>query len=192
MKRSASTSLIVGVVIAVVVVIGAGVAVTATDLSPMGLKVNGHVTSQQDINDDLDTIAHSGQLDPATKSAEGSVTGTISSGWLTRLAQTQVILDELHRQGIKLTDAARARLEKSAGNQLKGLSSSVKRTLLDYNLGLQRLQNKVGQAAVSKAITRALRRARVTVDPRYGRWNSKRGIVCAPNGCPPPASSSGG
>jgi hypothetical protein len=187
MKRSVSTSLVVVVVIALLVVIGAGVAVTATDLSPMGLKVNGHVTSQQDINDDLDSIANSGQLDP-TQTSEGSVTGSISSGWLTRLAQTQVIRDELRRQDITLTDAARARLEKSAGNQLKGLSSSVKRTLLDYNLSLQLLQDKVGQDGVSKAVARALRRARVTVDPRYGRWNPKRGIVCAPNGCPAPSS----
>ena len=190
MKRYLSTSLVVVVVIALVVIVGAGIAVTATDLSPMGLKVDGHVTSQQDINDDLDSIAHSGQLDQTTQSSEGSVTGTISSGWLSRLAQTQVVLDELHRRGIKLTDSARARLEKRAGNQLKGLSSSVKRTLLDYNLGLQLLQNKLGQTGVSKAITRALKRAKVDVDPRYGRWNRQRGIVCAPNGCPP-ASSSG-
>jgi hypothetical protein len=191
MKRYVSTSLIVVVVIALVVLIGAGVAVTATDLSPTGLKVNGHVTSQQDINDDLDSIAHSGQLDQTTQSAEGAVSGTVSSGWLTRLAQTRVLLDVLHRRGITLTDTARARLEKSAGGQLEGLSSSVKRTLLDYNLGLQLLQDKVGQDGVSSAMGRALKRAHVTVDPRYGRWNAKRAIVCAPSGCPP-ASPSGG
>ena len=52
-------------------------------------------------------------------------------------------------------------------------------------------QDKVGQDGVSSAMGRALKRAHVTVDPRYGRWNAKRAIVCAPNGCPP-ASASGG
>ncbi len=188
MNRYVSTSLVVVVVLALVVVVGAGVAVTATDLSPTGLEVNGHVTSQQDINDDLDSIANSGQLNQTAQSSEGSVTSTVSSGWLTRLVQTQVVLEELDRQGITLTDAQRARLEKSAGNQLQGLSSSVKRTLLDYNLGLQKLQNKLGQSGVTTAISRAPRRASVTVDPRYGRWNGKRLIVCPPTGCPPPSS----
>ena len=190
MKRYVSTSLVVVVVIALVVIVGAGIAVTATDLSPTGLRVNGHVTSQKDINDDLDSIANSGQLDPSVQGSEGSVTSAVSSSWLTRLVQTRVVLGELARRGIKLTDAQRARLEKGAGNQLDGLSRSVKRTLLDYNLGVQKLQDKLGQSGMSQAISRGLRRASVTVDPRYGGWNGQRLMVCPSTGCPPPSSSS--
>jgi hypothetical protein len=191
MKRSVSTSVIVVVLVGLVVVIGAGVAVTATDLSPKGLTVDGHTISQRDIEDDLDSIAHSGQLDqnaPGAQTTKGSVSGAVSAGWLTRLVQTRVILGELRRQGITLTDAARAKLEKSAGGQLDGLSDGVKRTLLDYNLGLQKLQDKLGQDGVGTALNRALQRAKVSIDPRYGRWNRQQRVVCAPSGCPPPST----
>ncbi|HXY93681.1 MAG TPA: hypothetical protein VEP49_14460 [Acidimicrobiia bacterium] len=183
----------------IVLVVAAGVFVgvlivaqtaMSNHLSPPAFSVNGHEVTQRDLNADLDSIANSGQIDQTSKRTQGSVTSDFGAAWVTRLIQTRLVLEELGRHDLRVTDADRRRLERQAGSQLKGLSSSVKRTILDYNLGLQKLQQKLGQSAATKAVAQAARGAKVSVDPRYGQWNEHRLLVCAPSGCP--SSTQGG
>jgi hypothetical protein len=184
---------IIAVVVAVALVVGAVAVVEIAwgdDVSATAFSVNGHRVSQSELDDELDSIASSGQLDPTAQQTAGSVTSDVGAGWITRRVQTQLILDELQRRGLEVTDADRARLRKSSGNQLAGLSDGVQRALLDYNLGLQVLQDELGENGVAPAINRAARRASVYVDPRYGRWSPRRVVVCAPTGCP--STSAGG
>ncbi len=191
MKRRLPMILVAVVaVLAVAGAIAAGVA-AGVGFSPVAYRVNGTEVSQTTIDQELSWIAGS----PAIKAnieqqggtlsnTDGSITSVLAANWLSQRIEGELLHQEAARRKVVVTDAARAKARKQIEQQVKGAPTSLRDALTDYNVYLAALD--VSSSDLGSFISAAAKRSDISVDPRYGFWNPRRG-VCPPTGC---ASSS--
>jgi hypothetical protein len=116
---------IVGV--AAVLAVAAGVVALAASDGPAAVKVGNRELSQQDVDDELRAIAENEMLratvernNEALSNAEGSITSTISAGWLRILVSQEVAAQAVARRGLRATSADRERARDLAIGALSG------------------------------------------------------------------------
>lgn len=193
MKRYLSTGLVVVVVIALVAVVGAGVAVTATDLSPTGLQVNSDKTSQQDLDSELEGFADSAYFANAYtqggatfKTTSGAVNSIAGAQWMAFRVETELSDQILERRGTPVTskqvDAARKALTQQG--VLAGMSDSAITQLARLQASLSALIQELGSVTAARtAMTKEARRSNIVLDPRYGTWDARKLGICPPSSC---------
>jgi hypothetical protein len=206
MKRRLPMILVAGIaVLCVAGAVAAGVA-GGVGFSPVAYRVNGTEVSQSTVDHDLKALADPDAASrvqkifgAAASTTTGAVTSSFSATWL-----DLQIRNELYRQGAEqaktvVTDqdreAQRPVIDQLLANSKVGftlakLPEPLQRGLLDnyaypVALGLDT------QAKISAFLAAALRKAEISVDPRYGFWNPRQG-VCAPTGCASSTTPSGG
>jgi NhaP-type Na+/H+ or K+/H+ antiporter len=179
--------------VALVVVVGVIIAVSAIDVSAVGLRVNGHEASQQSIDDELKDFADSpvfassyAQSGARLKTTKGAVNSIAAAQWLAFRVQKTLAEEILARHHVRVTqtdvDKARSALEKQG--TLEGLSGSAATQLSEYQAAVSKLIKTLGSpAAAASAVRKNARNAHVSIDPRYGNWNPRRVGICPPSGC---------
>jgi|tagenome__1003787_1003787.scaffolds.fasta_scaffold20540855_2 hypothetical protein len=177
---------VIGVVVAVVAIVVAGVGGSA-----VAYTVNGTKVSQKTIDDQLDELAASKAAKQSARQqgkavSDSSVSPQITASVLTQRIALDLLRDTAQRRKVAVSAADRAAALRSARQQLPGLPASYVR--LQADLGAHQRALGLDQTGFSALLGRAFRRADVTVDPRYGRWNPRQG-VCPTTGC---ASSAAG
>jgi hypothetical protein len=192
-QRRPSTSTIVVAVIAIVVVVAAVVVLWTTDVTGPGLKVNGTETSRQTIDDELHDFAGStlfansySQSGARFKTTQGAVNSFAGAQWIAFRVQRALAERLLEQRGKQVTerDLSSARTALRRQGVFEGMSGDAVDQLVAYQATLTKLQNELGsRAAVAQALRRAVRRADVDLDPRYGTWNRARLGICPPAGC---------
>jgi hypothetical protein len=192
-------------VITVIGVVVAGVAIAASGVSgsSVGYAVNGTEVSQATVDHQLKEIADSDAksavetlFGTTVSTTKGAVSSTVTATWLNLQIRRELYRQAAAKAKTKVGAAERAAqrsvIDQSlAGNNAKfrlaDLPRAIQVALVDdfaypVALGLD------SDAALGTFVQRALRRADVSVDPRYGTWNPRQG-VCAPTGC---GTSAGG
>jgi hypothetical protein len=184
--------------VVVICLVAAGVAIAATGVSgsAVAYSVNGTKVSQNTVNDELDwlsgnrALAKSLQQQGTTlSSSDGSITSSVTASWLSQRIQVELLRQGAAKKGVTIPAASRKRLLQQAAKRYPHAPDSARETLVDGNAYLQAL-GLTTQAKQSAFFTAAVRRADVTVDPRYGRWNPNQG-VCPPTGCSSSATAGG-
>jgi hypothetical protein len=195
MKARPSLPLLLVAGLAVIGVVGAVIAGVAAgdDFQPPAYTVNGHSVSQGTLNSELRTISDHPRLaqpifGPEIANAEGSVTSSVTANWLNIRIPYQLLRERAESRHVTPTAANRATAKRALGqalsagdvtvNQLPGDVRTVLVDLFAYRVAL-RLNS---QQQYETFASRALRRAHVTIDSKYGTWHGTRG-VCPPAGC---------
>jgi hypothetical protein len=189
---------IIVAIVTIIVVVGAVLVLVTTDGgNASAMTIDGHSFSQKTISDDLASLSRNSNIRSNWENAggvfsvgNGSVTSDFASAYLTQLVEARALQDELARRGLTVDPSLRAQLEQAADQSLGGLSKNARDAIVEANLGEQTLATVVGSDNVNAAVVKAIRRLRVTVDPRYGAFDRSQSRVCPPGGCPK-ASSSG-
>jgi hypothetical protein len=176
----------IGVIVALVAIAAAGV-----DGGAVAYTVNGTKVSQKTIDDQLDDVAGSEAAkqdarQQGTVVSDSYVSPQITASVLTQRIALDLLRDAANRRDVAVSASNRAAALRSVRQQLQGLPSSYVR--LQADLAAHQRALGLDETALSTLLGRAFRRADVTVDPRYGRWNPSEG-VCPTTGC---ASSAGG
>jgi hypothetical protein len=179
-----------------VIVVGA---TAGSGFGAVAYTVDDSRVSQVSVKDDLAALADHPKLasgvfgvDPFATTA-GAVSSTGAASWLT----LRVELDILRAApGAKPSASDLTAARKSLLDQLKssptvrrdflGLPSSMQDAIVEINVYSAAAQSS---PARNRQLARAIKRAHVTVDPKYGFWNRKRLAVCPPTGCPAPSAS---
>jgi len=184
-RRLAFASIVVLVVLCLVGVAVLGVAAGG---SAVAYEVNGTRTSQHDFDQQLDDIVGTEQGKSQSQSD-----GSINSATAARVLQSNIVLELLRNEadakGVKVTADDRANAKQQIGSQLEGAPASYQKLQTEIfarviALGLDT------DAKVSAFLSRAVRKADIYVNPRYGRWSPKFG-VCPPTGCVTAGAASG-
>jgi hypothetical protein len=186
-------------VITVIGVVVAGVAIAASGVSgsPVGYAVNGTEVSQATVDHQLKEIADSDAksavetlFGTAVSTTKGAVSSTVTATWLNLQIRRELYRQAAAKAKTKVGAAERAAQRRVIDQQLAGnnakfrladLPKAIQVALIDdfaypVALGLD------SDAALGTFVQRALRRADVRVDPRYGTWSPRQG-VCATTGC---------
>jgi hypothetical protein len=183
-------------VVAVACLVAASIAAVASGVSGSAIAytVNGTKVSQSTVDRELDWLAGNSSIKKTLQqqgqtltSSDGSINATVTASWLGQRIQVELLRQGAAKKGITVSAADRNDARKQAAARYPNAPSSALDILVDSNayanaLGLTTQQK---QAAFFQP---AVRRADVTIDPRYGRWNPAVG-VCPPTGC---ASTAGG
>jgi hypothetical protein len=182
----------------VLCLVAAGVAIAATGVSgsAVAYSVNGTKVSQNTVNDELDwlsgnqALAKSLQQQGTTlSSSDGSISSSVTASWLSQRIQVELLRQGAAKRDVAIPSATRKQLHQQAVKRYPHAPDSARDTLVDGNAYLQALglTTQVKQRAF---FTAALRRADISVDPRYGRWNPRQGL-CPPTGCSSGATAGG-
>lgn len=168
-------------VVTVLCLVGVSVLAVAAGGSALAYEVNGTRTSQHDINQQLDDIAHTKGLGTQVAHTEGSLDSKIASQILTANIVLQVVRDAAAKRGVKVTAADRAQAKQTIGTQLDKYPASYRALQQDLQahfvaLGLD------SSDKVNAFVNPLIKKAHVYVDPSYGTWNPRFG-VCPPTGC---------
>jgi hypothetical protein len=180
-------------IVALALVVGAILVLSAIDVSAVGLRVNHHEVSRQTLDDELEDFADSpafassyAQSGTEFKTSKGALNSIATAQWLAFRVQKTLAEQILERRGVKVTSdnvrSARATLKRQG--TLEGLSGDAATQLSEYQAAVSKLTNNAGSpSAAATAVRRAARRAHVTIDPRYGSWNDRRVGICPATGC---------
>jgi hypothetical protein len=193
MSDRAHVNAIVVAILALALVIAAIVIVSTTDVSPMGLRVDGHEVSQGTIDSELDDFAKGTffensyrQNGRTLKTTRGAVSATAAAQWLGFRTETALANQVLAREGARVTDRAVDKARKLLQDQglFKGMSGPAVTPLARF----QATDTKLSGLFTSEpdkiaALRKAARGARVEIDPRYGTWNRRLLGICPPSGC---------
>jgi hypothetical protein len=178
-------ALVAVAVVLVLCIVGVAIAAVSAGGQALAYKVNGNEGTQSTIDGQLDDLAHS----KATKKAS-STKGTIDSGAAAQVVTLNIVndllADEAARKGVKVTDADRNQARSQLGTSFAGYPASY----IDLAVDVQATAATLGLKDNS-FLVKQFRTADVYVNPRYGRWNPKRG-VCPPTGCAPLSQQSSG
>jgi hypothetical protein len=176
-----------------VVVAGVAIAASGVGGSPVAYGVNGTEVSQKTVDHELKWLASNSQVAKAIKQQggtanDGSIDSKFSANWLTQRIQTELLRQAGARRNVVVPASTRTQLEQQLRKRYPHAPASAIDVLVDGNayLGALGIDSNAKQSTFFRS---ALRRAHITVDPRYGRWNPSQG-VCAPTGCAP--TSAGG
>jgi hypothetical protein len=192
-KSWLSTSVIVVAIIAIVVVVGTVVAVATIDVSPTGLTVNSHRTSEQTLDSELKGFAGASYFQQAFqqnglqfKTTPGALDSVAGAQWLALRIENRLAQQALAKRGAEVTqsdlDASRAALQK--GGVLAGMNSDASDVLVQLQASVTKLSKVAGSTNAALAdLRQQARKASVAMTPRYGTWNSKRLAVCPPTNC---------
>jgi hypothetical protein len=175
-------------VVTVLCLIGVAILVVAEGGSALAYQVNGHGTSQQNFDQQLDDIVNT-----KAGAAQSHSNGTIDSTTAAQVLQSNIILDVLKgaaaRKGVKVTAADRAKARQQIGRQLDAAPASYRNMSIELYAHLAAL-GLSSTTQVNTFLNRAIKRADIYVNPRYGTWNPNVG-VCPPTGCATTSSGSG-
>jgi SurA N-terminal domain len=171
-----------------VVVAGVAIAVSGVGGSPVAYTVNGTKVSQKTIDHELKWLASTSQVKKGLEQQGGTATdASISSAftatWLNQRIQADLLRQTAAKKGVTVPAPTRSALEKQIAKRYPNAPESARQVLFDQNAYLSAL-GATTQQQQSDLLTAALKRAEITVDPRYGRWNPRQG-VCPPTGCAP-------
>lgn len=194
MSRS-TLAAIIAVVVAVVGTAVVVVALSASDVSPAAMRVNGDRVSQGDLNSELSGFADStffsqpyAQAQPpaAFKVSDGAVSSLAGAQWLGYRIEGLLSGQALARQGSSVTqdnlDTARKNLDKQ--NVLDGMNDAAADQIVRLQATLSKLVTKTGSATKARAAVRRLARtSHITIDERYGEWSPKKLGVCPRAAC---------
>jgi hypothetical protein len=167
-------------VITVLCLVGVSILAVAAGGSALAYEVNGTRLSQHDFDQQLDDIANSKVAEQASQTS-GSIDSRIAAQVMTTNIVVQLLRDAAERRGVEVTEEDRAQARESVGDQLDEYPASYRDLQLDlqsYLVALDLADNDTATAFLNRAV----RRADVRVDPRYGFWNPRFG-VCPPTGC---------
>jgi hypothetical protein len=188
---------VIGVVVAAVAIAASGV-----DGSAVAYSVNGTQVSQATVDHQLKEIAGADAksaietlFGTTVRTTKGAVSSTAAATWLNLQIRRELYRQAAAKANKKVGAAERAAQRRVIAQQLAAnnakfkladLPTAIQESLVDdfaypVALGLD------SDAALGAFVQRAVRRADVSVDPRYGRWNPRQG-VCAPTGCGTTAS----
>ena len=180
-------------IVALMVVVGAILVLSAVDVSAVGLRVNHRAVSQQTLNNELHDFANSpvfansyAQSGAEFKTTKGAVNSAAAAQWIAFRVQKTLAEQILERRGVKVTsnDVRDARAALKQQGTLAGLSGDAATQLAEYQAAVRKLTGSSGSAsAAAAAVRRAARRAHVSIDPRYGSWNDRRVGICPADGC---------
>ena len=164
--------------------------------------MNGTEVSQATVDHELKEIAGADAksavetlFGTTVRTTKGAVGSTVTATWLNLQIRRELYRQAAAKAKTKVGAAERAAQGKVIDQQLAAnnakfrladLPKAIRESLVDdfaypVALGLD------SDAALGTFVQRALRRADVSVDPRYGTWNPRLG-VCAPTGCATTAS----
>jgi uncharacterized protein YajQ (UPF0234 family) len=168
-------------VVMVLTLVGVSILAVASGGSALAFEVNGTRTSQDDINQQLDDIAHTKGLGTQVVHSEGSLDSKVASQILTANIVLQIVRDAAAKRGVKVTAEDRAQASQTIGTQLDKYPASYRALQHDLQahfvaLGLD------SSDKVNAFVNPLIKRADVHVAPNYGHWNPKYG-VCPPTGC---------
>jgi hypothetical protein len=184
---------VVVAVVAIVVVAGTVVAVAAADVSPTGLTVNSHQTSEQTLDSELKGFAGSSYFQQAFqqnglpfKTTPGALDSVAGAQWIALRIENQLAQQALAKEGTEVTqsdlDAARASLQKSG--VLAGMNSDASDQLVQLQASVSKLGKAAGSTNAALAdLRQQAKKADVTITPRYGTWDAKKIAVCPPSSC---------
>lgn len=194
---------VVAVVGAIVVGVAAGDGFSAVAYTVNDTKVSQHTVDGQ-LRSLADHNAFSGPVFGANnvfKTSSSAVSGAGSASWLTIQIELDVVHTALAERGAAPSKAQLAAARTSllanfaqaqVGVDLRSEFGKLPRSLQDDVVEFVAVQSVVKASTVlNAAVVKALRRADVSVDPKYGFWSAKRQEVCPPTGCPRATASSG-
>jgi hypothetical protein len=167
-------------VVTVVCLVGVSILAVAAGGSALAYEVNGTRLSQHDFDQQLDDIANT-KVTARSSSSPGSIDSKISAQVMTTNIVVQILRDAAEQRNVEVTAADRAQAKETIGSQLDAYPASYR----DLQIDLQAHLLALGLDSTEKVtafLNRAVKRADVRVDPRYGFWNPKYG-VCPPTGC---------
>lgn len=193
--------------VTVICLVAASVAAVAAGVSgsAVAYSVNGTEVSQTTLDHQLKELADRGaaantkqlfQTDVVT--TDGGISSGVTAAWLNLQIRRELFRQAAEKAGTPLSTADRAAQRavidgQLASNGLKFTLADLPRTLQDalvddfaYPVALKLDSQNKFNAFVAQAV----RKADVSVDPRYGRWSRTQG-VCAPTGCAASAAAGG-
>jgi hypothetical protein len=174
---------VIGVVVAAVAIAASGV-----DASPVAYRVNGTEVSQKTIDHELKWLASNSQVEKAIQQQGGtttdaSISSAFTANWLNQRIQVDLLRDAAAEKGATVPAAKRRSLQQQVAKRYPHAPESARDVIVDQNAYLEALGITTEQQQ-SDVLGPALRKADISVDPRYGRWNPRQG-VCPPTGCAP-------
>lgn len=185
MKRPATSSIVVFVVIILVTAVIAAAVGLGTD-GATAITVGDQTMSAKSVNAELKAFADNEAFTEAVQQQGGQVSiapGSLQSGGATGLVTLMVygmmLEDALSRQGERITAADRgdaaATVRDNFGNGYQTFPRWL-RTRLERRYAAIQAVTRVtgGDTAFNRFVKRAARRADVTVDPAYGYWSTAR------------------
>lgn len=187
MKRPATSSIVVFVVIILVTAVIAAAVGLGTD-GASAITVGDQTMSAKSVNAELKAFADNEALAKAVERQGGTVSltnGTLQSPAATSLVSIMVygmMLDQaLSRQGERVTAADRQEATSAVRDGFAGYSTFPRwlRDRLEQRYATLQAASRVAgsDAAFNRLVERAARRTDVTVDPAYGRWAPARVAV---------------
>lgn len=185
-------SIIITVVVVALVVGVIAIAVTRGSGGADALTVNGRSVSQATVNNELRALA-STEIVPA--STPGAVSSAVGAQWLTSRVAAVALEKLFDDNDVSLTAKQRSSVLEELRKQYSGLPSSAENVIIDVSVANSQLGEKLnGTDGVAAAMTKAMQKLDVSVDPKYGRWVRARAQVCPITGCPATSapSSAGG
>lgn len=185
--KSRLPSIVITVVIVALVVGGIAYAVTRESGGSDALTVNGESVSQATVNNELRALASTNIVPSSTP---GAVSADVGTQWLTSRVAVVALQKLFADNDVALTPKQRAAVITQLRKQYSGLPHSAENVVIDVSVANSLLGDKLnGTAGVSAALTKAMRKLDVSVDPKYGRWDRARGQVCPITGCPKAGAS---
>ena len=185
MKRPATSSIVVFVVIILVTAVIAAAVGLGTD-GATAITVGDQTMSAKAVNDELRAFADNEAFTKAVEQAGGQVSiapGSLQAGGATGLVTLMVygmmLDDALSRQGERVTAADRgdgaATVRENFGNGYRTFPRWLRDRLEQRYATIQAVRRVTGSdRAFNQFVKRAARRADVTVDPAYGYWSTAR------------------
>jgi hypothetical protein len=183
-------------VVTVACLVAASIAAVASGVSgsAVAYSVNGTRVSQATVDRELDWLAGSRSIEKTLQqqgqtltNSDGSINAAVTASWLGQRIQVELLRQGAAKKGVKVPAAERSSARKQAAARYPNAPSSALDVLVDSNAYANAL-GLTTQEAQAAFFQPAVRKAKVTIDPRYGRWNPAVG-VCPPTGC---ATTAGG
>jgi hypothetical protein len=190
MKRRLPLIFVAVVTVICLVAVAVAAVAAGVDGSAVAYRVNGTEVSQATVDHELKWLAGSSSVKKNLKqqgvtlsNSDGSVNAGFAASWLTQRITVALLRQAAARRDVKVSSSARSSARKTLAKTLEGAPGHLLDTAVDYGL-YQKALGLDTEAKASAFLTAALRKADVSVDPRYGSWNPRQG-VCPPTGCAP-------
>jgi hypothetical protein len=186
MKRPATSSIVVFVVILLVTAVIVAAVGMGTD-GATAITVGDQTMSAKAVNDELRAVAENEEFVSAVGEqnvtrSPGSIDGSGSANLVTLMVYDLMFAQALDRAGERVTAEDRASAADLRGQAFTSSYSEFPRWFrerFDRRLAIIAAAQRVagGDRAFERFVKRAARRTDVTVDPAYGRWSDVRAAV---------------